>query len=167
MADELKIIREVIEAHHRLRERVGQVGQSVSDYGALFSLQSAQAGIATGGLEGLPERLSKMQEMMASLEKGIVGHFAWEEKVLPPLFGDLLMRALKFEHKVNLAEIARARSTIAAAGEKNLAQAELLSRKARLLEAVGNVCQYFEEHATREEIILNMMKRALEAEAEK
>ena len=109
MADNLAIIKRVIEEHLTIRGHVKLVGDSVTDLEALFALQKARPNWVLSQLEALSERQKKLQQTLSFLDEGLKNHFGFEEKVLPPLFGELLMRALIFEHREMGKEISEAK----------------------------------------------------------
>jgi DNA-binding transcriptional regulator YhcF (GntR family) len=79
------------------------------------------------------------------------------------LFGELLMRALLLEHQGIKKQIDEAKSLVAKTKLEGLSQKELLSKKSQIQQKVENILQLVEEHAVREETILKMLKKALEA----
>ena len=98
---------------------------------------------------------------MNFLEDGLRNHFAYEEKALPPLLGKLFMRALILDHEEIKSKISEAKVMAAGAGLEGLSREELLSRETQIQETINNLCQLVEEHAGREEVLLEMMQRAL------
>jgi len=162
MLDKLAIINRVIEEHQAIRQYVKLAGDSVSDWEALSSLERARADWIPGRLEILSEKQKRLQQTMSALEEGLKNHFAFEEKALPPLLGELLARALILEHQEIKKEIDKAKSITAEAKLEGLSRDELLSKESNIQQMVDSICQLVEEHATREETILAMMQRALE-----
>lgn len=72
------------------------------------------------------------------------------------------MRALVLEHREILSEIAEAKSMIAEAKLESSSREELLSQESHMQQMINSTCLLVEEHATKEEAILDMVKRALE-----
>ena len=99
MSDELAIINRVIEEHQKVRKYVKLVGDSVTDREALASLQKSRADWVPGRLEILTEKQKKLQRTISALDEGLENHFGFEEKYLPPILGELFMRALLIEHQ--------------------------------------------------------------------
>ncbi|MBI4284484.1 MAG: hemerythrin domain-containing protein [Chloroflexi bacterium] len=160
--DRLAIINRVIEEHRRIRGEMRLLGESVSDMEAIFSLQKMQAGWALSSGEVLLEKQKKLQETVTYLDEGLKKHFAFEERELPPLFGEVLMQALRREHQEILKATREARVTIAADWPADMPPEQQLARRTYTQQAISSMCQMMEEHATREEIILDMMKKTLE-----
>jgi hemerythrin len=162
MQDKLAIIKRVIDEHQTIRKHIKLVGDSVSDQEALTTLQKAHADFIPGRLEVASEKQNKLQQAMSFLEEGLKNHFAFEEKVLPPLLGELLMQALVLEHREISREIDEAISTVANTRLEGLSREELVSKESHTQQMIDSICQLVEEHATKEEAILEMIRRAVE-----
>lgn len=162
MADNLTIVNRAIEEHHNIRGHVKLVGDSVSDLEALFALQKARPDWILSSVEALAEKKNKLQQTISSLDEGLRNHFGFEEKLFPPLLGELLMKALILEHRGVKKQIDEAKSLVTNMKLEGLTQKELLSQKSRIQQKVEGILQLVEEHAAREETILKMLKRALE-----
>ncbi|MBM3155995.1 MAG: hypothetical protein FJ004_01760 [Chloroflexi bacterium] len=162
MADYLALVNRTIEEHHNIRGNLKLAGDSVSDLEALFSLQKSRPDLILSSPEALKERLEKLQQTLSYLDEGLKNHFGFEEKLLPPLFGDFLMKALILDHRAIKKQIDAAKSLAADTRLEGLSQKELLSRKSRIQQQVETILQLVEDHAAREETILKMLKRALE-----
>jgi hypothetical protein len=163
MADNLAIVNRAIEEHHTIRGHVKLVGDSVSDLEALFSLQKARPDWILSSPEALSEKKNKLLQTLSTLDEGLKNHFSFEDKLFPPLFGELLMQALKIEHHGIKNQIEEAKSLVAKIKLEGLSQKELLSKKAQIQQKVEGILQSVEEHASKEETILKMLKKALEA----
>lgn len=162
MQDKLAIIKRIIDEHQTIKEHIKLVGDSVSDQQALTALQKAHADFIPGRLEVASEKQNKLQQAMSFLEEGLKNHFAFEEKALPPLLGELLMQALVLEHREISREIDEAISTVANTRLGGLSREELLSKESNMQQMIDSICQLVEEHATKEEAILEMLRRAVE-----
>lgn len=161
MPDNLAIINRVIEEHRRIHSGIQAVGQSMNDMEAVFSLQQAYASWTTSSIEATLEKQKQLQKVLELLEIGINNHFAFEEIELPPLLGEMLMQAILSEHKEIRRQIAQARLMVKSR-LTDLGQEALLQQKFQIQQAINVMSQTSEEHAAREEIILNMMKKVLE-----
>ena len=164
MADNLKIVNRVIKEHHTIREHVKLVGDSVSDLEALFSLQKARPDWILSSTEALSEKQDKLQQTISALDEGLKNHFSFEEKLLPPLFGEFLMQALILEHGEIKKRIDETKSLLANTKLEGSSRRELLSRKARIQQKIEDILQLIEQHADREETILKMLQKALQSE---
>jgi hemerythrin len=112
MADNLAIINRTIEEHHTISGHMKLVGDSISDLEALFSLQKARPDWILSSAETLSERQGKLQQTISALDEGLKNHFSFEEKLLPPLFGEFLMQALILEHRGIKKQIDEAKSLV-------------------------------------------------------
>ncbi len=162
MPDALAILTRAISEHHAIREHVKLAGDTVNDIEALITLQRADAGWSQSSLTTLMENQNRMQQAISFLEQGLKNHFAFEEEALPLLFGELLMKAILHEHHQIQSQIESTKTVTNDIKLEGLEQRELLSKKSQIQKIINNVCQAVEEHAHREEIILNTMKNTLE-----
>ena len=162
MLDSLAIINKVIEEHQAIRKHVKLVGDSVPDREALTALEKEHADFIPGRFEVLTEKREKLQQTLNFLDEGLKNHFAFEGEVLPPLLGELPMRGLLLEHREIKSKIDEAKSIIADTKLEGLSREELLSKEANIQQTITGICQLVEEHAAKEEAILDMVQRALE-----
>jgi hemerythrin len=162
MADNLALVNRVIEEHHTIRGNIKLVGDSVSDLEALFSLQKARPELILSSPEKLKGKQEKLQQTLSYLDEGLKNHFGFEEKLLPPLFGEFLMKALVLDHRAINKQIDATKSLVAETTFEGMNQKELLSRKSQIQQYVDSILQLVEDHASREEIIMKMLKKALE-----
>ena len=163
MKDYLAIIQRVIEEHQAIRGHIKLVGDSISDREALARLLKASDDWVPGRPESPTEMLKNTQQALSALEEGLKNHFFFEGEALPPLLGELLMQALILEHGEIMKEIIEVKSVAAETKLEGLNREELLVKATNLQQKVSSTCFLIEEHATREEVILDMLKRALES----
>ena len=162
MPDALAVITRVIAEHHTIRGHVKLAGDAVNDIEALFTLQRTQSGWSQTSITGLIDKQRQLLQTLNFLEEGLKNHFGFEEKALPPLFGDLLMKALLYAHRQISKQIDGVKTSLANVKLEGLDQHELLSKRSVIQQDINNLLQAVEEHAHHEEIILNMIKKALE-----
>ena len=162
MLDDVAKINKIIEEHQTLRGHVKLVGDSLTDHEALAALERARYDWIPGQLGVLSERQKKLQRAVSFLEEGLRNHFAFEEKALPPLLGELLMDALAIEHREIKREIEKAKSIVTSTKLEGLSREELLSEEANIQQMISSLCHMVEEHANGEEIVLGMVQKALE-----
>ena len=167
MSDNLAIIERVIEEHQAIRGHVKLVGDSLNDRESLDSFMKSHASLIPGRVELLSEEKDKLNQTISSLEEGLYRHFYFEEKILPPLFGELLMKALVLEHRAIRNEIERTKETVANIKLDGLRREEILSQEAQIQDVIDYTCQLIEEHAVKEEGVLSMLREALQDEGEK
>jgi hypothetical protein len=162
MGDNLAIIRRIIEEHRAIRGHIKLIGDSTSDREAMNALARARADWIPGRQEILSEKQKRLQQTLGFLDEGLKNHFAFEARYLPPLLGELLMRALLLDHGEIRKEIDGAKSMVTDTKLEDLSREDLLSKESRINRIINNLCQVVEEHATNEEILLEMLERALE-----
>ncbi len=164
MPDIAAVIKRVIAEHHSIREHVKLTEDTVNDIEALYSLHSAQSGWSQTSITALTEKQDQLLQTVSFLEQGLRNHFSFEEKALPAIFGQLLMRAFLHQHdeldgKIDVVSTALANIKLQGEGQR-----EMFSRRSAIQENIDSLCNTVEEHANHEEIILNMMKEALDEE---
>lgn len=163
MSGNAAIIDSLIEQHHTLRQHAKLVGEAIADIEAALTLRLTRREWAHGSPETISEKQQQLQQTMGFLDEGLKKHFAFEEKVLPPLLGELLMRALTIEHRVIKGRIDQAKSVLYDIKLEGSSQDELLAKKSRIQQTIDDIIELIEEHATNEETILKMLKKALQA----
>lgn len=162
MKDYLAIITKIIAEHQTIREHIKLIGDSVADREALTSLEKVSADWVTGQ-PGMPAKKQlKLQQAINALSEGLKNHFIFEEAALPPLLGELFMRALVLEHREIIGEIDEAKAIVAEAKLEGLSREDLLHQESHMQQMINSICLLVEEHATKEEAVLDMVKRGLE-----
>jgi len=156
-----RVIR-VVEEHQAISESLKLVGDSVTDGEALRSLRGARRDWVPGRLEILGKKLEKLQQTLSHLAEGLRNHFAFEEDNLPPLCGDLLMKAILIDHQKIRKKLDEAISIVFNTKLDSLSEEELTSLEPHIKEAVDNVLSVVGEHARKEQVVLEMMRAVLE-----
>ena len=108
------------------------------------------------------EKQQKLQQTLSALDEGLRNHFAFEEKYLPPILGELFTRALLVDHQVITGEINEAKSMVFETDLAALAPEELAAKQLHIHEKINGLREMVEQHAEREETMLEWLKRALE-----
>ena len=162
MSDNLTIIRTVLDEHQNIKKHIGLVGEHVTDWEGLMGLEKARLDWVPGRPGDLIEKQEKLKEMMSLLGDGLQKHFNFEEKVLPPLLGELLMEALVLEHREIAKKIDEARLTVVETRLEGLSREESLFKESAIQQTIDTTCRLVGEHANKEEIILGMLQRLLE-----
>lgn len=161
--DNLKVIDRIIQEHHGIRANIKLVGDSLNDTEAFDALQQINQGWVPGRLDILTERKSKLQQTLAALTEGLIRHFSFEEQYLPALFGEFLFRALILEHQEIRNEIDLAKGLLHGVKLEGLSREDILTSEVRINQTISSMSHEVEEHASREEVILKMLQRALES----
>jgi hypothetical protein len=163
MPDYLVKINEILEEHLTIGSGVKLVGDSVSDQEALASLKSVRSDWTPGRLELISEKQRKLKQTMNFLEEGLRNHFSKEEDVLPALLGEFLMQSLLLEHKEVTEKIDEVRALASDSKLEGLTEAELASKDSEIKQKISDFSRLIEEHADKEEMMLEMVVRALKA----
>jgi hemerythrin len=161
MADNLALVERLIADHNTIRGHVKLAGDTVNDFEAIASARQTYAGWSQASVASLEEGRKRLQQALSALSEGLANHFASEEEVLPALFGKALMGALLIEHAELRQSIAEAARKVALTME-GLGQPELLARKTEIQHMMDGLCRTVEDHASREDMILGMLKKSLE-----
>ena len=159
--NKLTTVSRALDEHQNIRRHVKLVGDSLNDQEAIAALKKARADWIPGRPEILAEKQKRLQQTLSLLEEGLRNHFAVEEKVLPPLFGELLMRAIILRHEEIGRGIDEAKSVAAGMKLEGLSREELLSEELHMQGVIDTISRLVEEHANEEEVILEMLERAL------
>ena len=162
MTDALSTINRIRDENLTIRQHVKLVGDTVGDVEAMRSLQAARTEWVPGRPSAFTERHKELQQTLSFLDEGLRNHFALEENDLPPLAGDLFMRALVMEHREIMKHVDHTRSMVDSMDVDGLTREELLSKESQLHQAIEHVRGLIEDHAAREETLLSMLERALQ-----
>ena len=157
----LEIVNQIIGFHHKIRDEVRAMGESVTDMEAFFGLRQTYSGWTQSSVESLQEKQQKMKETVAVLGEGLHLHFNQEEKYLPLILGETLTRALHIRHR-NIwekFELIKAELDVTLAGKT---RDDILAFKTRLQNMMNELAGMIEKHATEEDVVLGMAKAALE-----
>jgi len=160
--DKLELINKIIEAHQVIRRDLSVIGKAVSDREAMFSLDKEQYNWTPGQPGDLEQKQKKFEENLNRLDQGLKRHFALEEEHLPPLFGDLLMQGLLSEHHDLLEGVNHAREMIASSRSEAPSREKSLERQSTVQGIIEGISLRIEDHASREEVIFDMLREALE-----
>ena len=99
MPNDLATIQKLKKELQTVREDVKLVGDSITDQEAITALKRARPDWIPGRLVTTSERQERLWQTLSFLDEGLKNHFALEEKILPPLLGEFLMRALVTQHR--------------------------------------------------------------------
>jgi len=165
MPANLSQINRIFEEHQAIRANVRLVGESVSDQEALNALKSARSDWAPQRTNITSAKLNKLKQTTSFLKEGLVNHFNLEAEVLPPILGKVLMQALLHEHQEIMTEIDTTSTTIANTHLEGLSQDDLITEEANLTQMTNHLSRLIEEHAEKEEMMLEMVQHLLREES--
>ena len=164
MSNSLAVIQRVIDEHNKIGKSIKLVGDSVTDREALAALDKAHADWLPGRVESIIETRNRLKQALSALDEGLMNHFVFEEETLSPLIGDLLMQALSLQHREIRQAIGEAKSAVAEAKLEGLGREELIAEESQIQQVIGNLCRMVGEHAEKEDVILKMVRSALEGQ---
>ena len=162
MSDALAAIHKIRDEHLSIRRHVKLVGDSVGDPEAMNRLQRERTEWVPGRPGRLAAKQQKLQQTLSFLDEGLRNHFALEENSLPPLAGDLLMKALILDHREIIKHVDGVKSMLAGIDADGLTREETLSKESQVQAAIDHIGSLIEDHATKEETLLYMLERALQ-----
>ena len=165
MSDALEVITKVISEHLKITDHIKLAGDTISDIDALFALQTTQykAGWSMTSVTDLKKKRDQLLQTINLLGDGLKNHFDYEEKVLPLLFGELIMKAILREHHEISGQIENVKTTLI--NLEGLDQDEFSSKRSVVQQSINNLSQTVLDHTHHEETFLNIMKKAIEENA--
>ncbi len=165
MSDELEVVRRVIQEHHTVRDSIKLVGDQLTDLEVFIALRATDSEWVPEKLDNFPEKLKGLQRKMSALQEGLINHSNFEEESLWPILGDLFTEAVLIEHRELGKEVTRVKSMVDDSNFAGLSWQELVQKQWQIRDALRDVLAQAEGHAAREDAILYMVERALEARA--
>ena len=163
MVDPLATLNKIRDEHLNIRRHLKLAGDSVGDVEATSSLQRARAEWVPGRTGISDETKEKLNKAITGLAEGLKNHFAFEERTFPALLGENFVHAILLDHAEIMKILEEGEAVVAGAEvEDGCSREELIARETQLHQVISNICHLIEEHASREEVILDMLKRALE-----
>jgi hemerythrin len=164
MPDNLATIRKVIEEHQVIRRHLKLVGDTVSDREAVSNLEESRIDWIPGRPQSLVEIRENLQQALSSLDEGLKNHFAFEEKNLPSLLGELFMKSIRLDHQEIRKALQQTKTMSTDTRLMGLSRDELMHKEAETQQTISNLIQLIEDHAAKEETLLEMLLRVLEKE---
>ena len=160
--DYLGIVNAVIAQHHAIMGQVKLAEGHTNDLESLFTLQRAYSSWSQSSMETLLHKQNNLEEIRSTLQNGLERHFGFEEKYLPPLLGDLLLKSLAITHHTILVQFTQAKPVLANPQLPEMKQEDLLIYKLNVEQVVSQLCQAVDQHLNNEEVLLAMLKMVLE-----
>ena len=161
--EQLEIIRRTIEQHHKIRNNLQAVGEAANDFEAVFSLQQSGTQWGQSSVQDVARNIENLKKTVQQTDIGLQRHFEFEEKYLPDVLGANLMKALLLEHNEIRDRLLKCTAAFMD-NVSNSSREQLLSYRTSVQQIIDDLTGYIESHASREEIILNMIEKALHKE---
>jgi hypothetical protein len=151
-ADELSVINNLIQEHEGIKGNMKSISTLAEDWtgmewGDLPNLDHEQ-------LHALNNKLFNLKQTMTYLDEGLKRHWGYEDKVLPELIGNTLMKSIQIEHN----EIIKQMNEINFALNKSSPQ-DFLTNRSYVKHLISYLCQLISEHESKENTILQLLKR--------
>jgi hypothetical protein len=163
--DDLEIITKVMDQHELLQERFGSISSIMSDRRALSLIEEAKDALGVNWRLSLSQRRDYLVASLLAVEQGMKSHYDFEEEMLPPLYGELLMRALIFEHRELTDYMRETVEAVSALDLQELDHQEELEREVLISTRLGTLRDKKLDHQRREEAVLVTLRRILEEQA--
>lgn len=162
MLEAIEIINNVIAQHQKITEVVKTTGSRMNDIDAVFSVQNSTWQVAwmTETLPKLLERRGSLLTTINILGDGLKKHFEYEQKVLPLVFGEHLMKDILHDHDRVMVQIETTRTFLT--GLDNLKPDDFHSERLKLIKYIDGLRDLVLNHAHYEEIILLNIKKVFE-----
>jgi hypothetical protein len=165
MMDALEIINSVLAQHTTITDRINDTSAKMNDINAIFDVQRETYKVAwsSSSVTELLKKRDQLQERIQVLEDGLSKHFAYEEKVFPLVFGQILLEEILSDHGRVLERIEKVKTCLNSIEGRE--SDELYTKRTELLESVNKLSETITNHAHSEDRILNMMKKVFEEHA--
>ena len=162
MPDALEVIKSVLSQHFKITENIKTTGDKMNDIDAVFGVQVAayQTAQSAFSVSNLLEKRDQLLKTIGILGDGLKNHFTYEEKVLPLVFGELLLKDILNDHKKIFGQIENVKTSLI--NLERLNHDELLSKRLELIQSVNELSNVVVNHAHYEETVLNLIKKVFE-----
>jgi hypothetical protein len=105
-------------------------------------------------LQTLEEKRSGLKQAMGYLEDGLKNHHAHEDKVMPDLVGNLLMKAIRIEHVEMVKMMNEINSLVV-----NESLGVFLEKGNYIMQLINNMRNVASSHSTKEDGMLIFLKK--------
>jgi hypothetical protein len=158
----LEVIKSVLSQHFKITENIKTTGDKMNDIDAIFGVRVAayQTAQSAFSISNLLEKRDQLLKTVNILGDGLKKHFEYEEKVLPLVFGELLMKEILHDHNKIFGQIEDVKTSFI--NLEKLSHDELLSKRLELIESVNKLSNIVLSHAQYEEKVLNIIKKVFE-----
>jgi hypothetical protein len=162
MLEAIEIINNVIAQHQKITEVVKTTGSRMNDIDAVFSVQNSTWQVAwmTETLPKLLERRGSMLNTVNILADGLKKHFEYEQKVLPLVLGEQLMKDILHDHDRVRAQMETTQTFLT--GLDQLKAEDFQTKRLELIKDIDALRDLVLNHAHYEEIILLAIKKVFE-----
>ena len=162
MLEAIEIINNIIAQHQKITEVIKTTGSKMNDIDAVFSVQNSTWQVAwmTTTLPKLLEKRGTLLNVINILSDGLTKHFEYEQRVLPLVLGEQLVKDILHDHDRVMAQLAATQTLLAALSD--LKPEDFQAKRLELIQDIDDLRDTVLNHAHYEEIILNNMKQVFE-----
>ena len=157
MPEEIEKVRHLIEEHITVKDRLRLIGDEINDLEAMQDLQKLRDSIAGTDEVVLGEKLNELKQNISYVSEGLRNHFEDEEKLLPELIGELLTKALLYEHRKIKEDIAALADLINNATLEEISQQRLPAIMMYIAQIINSLRNKIEEHSSREDAVFQLV----------
>ncbi len=160
MPKETGPLNKLFSEHESINHLVAVASNEMTDINTFFRLQIESFDWSQASINKLLVKQKDLEHTLNTLEKTMQTHFAFEERTLPQLIGNLLTEGLIIEHQEIIRGFNKVRSALAESVSGGLTQPQLLVRKATLQQALEKLTGTIEAHARNEDTMLKLLQKA-------
>jgi len=160
MTGDLTLVDSLLYENGAIRRHCREIGKLLAEQETIVIQRKSD--LISVLAEELARQKLNLEQATMTLEDALLRHKELHAELPSPLFGTLLAEALEMEHSVMLEAIAKARLEIPT-DLKELTRAELLAKSLQIKSAHESACVLVEAHLSKENAILELVKRALRA----
>jgi len=158
MSSELTVLNDLIYENEAIRQYIRSLKNAMDEEEALL-LQKGDK-LTAHQSRTLGRSQYHLQQSLLNLREVLTRHYLHEEKVLPQMVGPLLVEAFKSALKGIIEELDRDEALLHD-DLRQLRNTELLARSYNVRRAIDGVSKVIEEHITKEDTVLELLKGAL------
>lgn len=149
-ANELLIIDSLINEHTAISGHMRSVCRLLDSWDEDIPTQ----GIPVEKEQSLSQKGLNLKQTMAYLDDGLKQHHKHEEEVMPSITGELVMEALKTEHREILKQLSEINFVL-----RDIKPKELAANFDYLKLIINNLCNLVSLHSSVEDTLLTLMKK--------
>ena len=164
MKDHKAIIKQVAGEHQIILSDMKLAGETINDREAIITLEQTRSNWIPGQVDVIARKRDEVLEILGKLVQGLERHYVFEEDVMPPLLGKLLMKTIRLEHRELKTQFSRVIKAITGIKLEGIGREELLAREWQMRDMIEDIRRHKEEHLAREEAILNLLHKAFQEE---
>jgi hypothetical protein len=155
--DELSTINIVIHEHEVIYASVNSVRNSNEDLARTFD-EAQKSGWIQHNIFLLSDKLQLIKDKLTDLEAGFRLHYQLDEDALPSVVGDLMLRAIKIDHKEMLRQFDEIHILLTGMSAPKIKESGTI-----VVKKVDTLCQTIETHIRREASMLQLLSKAFQA----